>query len=131
MSTRRILSLVVLFTLVLLAGGTTAQMQRAPITGEWRIEFDQQKTDEVHLSMTLAGKSRNNWGNNIGISEIQGLSRDVAMNSSVDVSLRIVRDGGTFELTGSFRNGKGSGHFTLNPNEQFLAALATRGYPDL
>ena len=133
MSTRHIISTVVLFTLFLLTAGTTAQTQRAPIPGDWQIEFDREKTDEVHLSMNLstAGKSRNNWGNSIAISEIQGLSRDVAMNSSVDVNLRIVRDAGTFELTGSFRNGKGSGRFTLNPNEQFFATLASRGYTNL
>jgi hypothetical protein len=97
MSTRHIISAVSLFVLFSLGGGTRAQVQRAPITGDWRIEFTRKNPDEVQLTMTRgsAGKSQANWGNGIAISEIQGLSRDAAMNSSVDVTLRIVNFAGT------------------------------------
>jgi hypothetical protein len=106
-----------------------AQNSRGPITGEWRMEFTRKNPDEVQLTMML-GKSHN-WGNGIKISELQGLSREQAQNSAIDVSLRLVRDAGTFELVGSFRAGKGSGRFTLTPNEGFFSALAARGYTNL
>jgi len=102
---------------------------RAPITGEWTIEFGRKDPDQVQLSFTR-GKSQN-WSNGIKISEIQGLSADYANTPAGNVSMRIVRDAGTFELVGSFRDGKGAGQFTLTPNESFFSALAARGYPNL
>jgi hypothetical protein len=102
---------------------------RAPITGEWSIEFTRKDPDEVQLNMTRGGS--HNWGNPIRISEVQGLSRDYATTASANVTLRIVRDAGTFELVGSFRDGKGSGRFTLTPNDNFFSSLATRGYTNL
>src|SRR4051812_6749020 len=106
MSIRHALTAIVLFALFMLSTATSAQNQRPAITGEWRIEFTREKPDEVQLTMILgpAGKSQQNWGNGIAIREIQGLSREVATNSSVDVTLRIVREAGTFELVGSFRD---------------------------
>lgn len=102
---------------------------RAPITGEWTIEFSRKDPDQVQLSFTR-GKSHN-WSNSIRVSEVQGLSADYATTPGANVSLRIVRDAGTIELTGSFRDGKGSGQFTLTPNESFFSALAARGYTNL
>jgi hypothetical protein len=106
----------------------TNGQSRAPITGDWRIEFTKKDPEEVQLTMSR-GKSQS-WGHAIRISEVQGLSRNYA-STNADVTLRIVRDGGTFDLTGSFREGKGSGTFTLTPNESFFSALAARGYANL
>jgi hypothetical protein len=132
MSRKHTLMGLILFVLFILNSATTGQAQRAPITGEWRIEFTRKNPEEVQLTMTLGtGSKTNDWGNGIAISELQGLSRDQAMNSTVDVNLRLVRDAGTFEMLGSFRNGEGSGRFTLTPDEGFFAALASRGYTNL
>jgi hypothetical protein len=132
MSRKHAVIALVLFVLFILNAATTSQAQRAPITGEWRIEFNRKNPEEVQLTMTLGtGSKTNNWGNSIAISELQGLSREQAMNSAMDVTLRLVRDAGTFELVGSFRDGKGSGRFTLTPDEGFFAALASRGYTNL
>lgn len=122
----------VLLVIFILNNAMTSQAQRAPITGEWRIEFNRKNPEEVQLNMTLGtGTKSQNWGNGIAIREVQGLSREAAMNSAVDVTLRIVREAGTFELVGAFRDGKGSGRFTLTPNESFFSALAARGYTNL
>ena len=132
MTRKHMLIALVLFVLFLLNTAPTGQAQRAPITGDWRIEFTRKNPDEVQLTMNLGtGPKSQNWANGIAISELQGLSRELAMNSSIDVTLRIVRDAGTFELVGSFRDGKGSGRFTLTPNESFFSALASRGYTNL
>ena len=119
---------VILFVFCLAPATITSGQSRAPITGEWRIEFTPKDPDKVQLSMSR-GKSQK-WGNDIKISEIQGLSRDYA-TTPANVTLRIARDGGTFDLVGSFRDGKGSGTFTLTPNESFFSALASRGYSNL
>ena len=119
---------VILFVFCLAPVAVTSGQSRAPITGEWRIEFTKKDPDEIQLTM-IRGKSQS-WGHGIKVSEVQGLSRNCA-TTPADVTLRIVRDGGTFDLVGSFRDGKGSGTFTLTPNESFFSALAARGYPNL
>src|SRR3954466_7648807 len=119
---------VILFVFCLAPAAVTSGQSRAPITGEWRIEFKPKAPDEVQLTMSR-GKNQS-WGHTIKISEVQGLSGSFA-TTPADVTLRIVRDGGTFDLAGSFREGKGSGTFTLTPNESFFSALAARGYPNL
>jgi hypothetical protein len=111
-----------------LAPVVTSGQARAPITGEWRIEFTKKDPNEVQLNLSR-GRSQN-WGNSIKISEVEGLSSSYATTPG-NVTLRIVHDGGTFELVGSFRDGKGSGSFTLTPNEAFFSALASRGYANL
>jgi hypothetical protein len=131
MSTKKSQILIVLILLVFClvpAQITNGQSARAQITGEWRIEFTRKDPEEVQLTMGL-GKSQN-WGDGIKISELQGLPRE-AMNAPVAVTLRLVRDAGTFELVGSFRDGKGSGRFTLTPDQSFFSALAVRGYTNL
>ena len=127
MSTTKIIIALILLVFCL-APATIAQRSYTPISGEWRIEFTRKDTDEVQLNMSL-GKSQN-WGNGIKISELQGLSRE-AQTSPMDVTIRIVRDAGAFELVGSFRDGKGSGRFTLTPDQSFFSTLATRGYTNL
>lgn len=132
MSRKHTLIALALFVLFILNAATISQAQRAPITGDWRIEFTRKNPDEVQLTMNLVtGTKSQNWGNGIAISELQGLSRDQAMNSAMDVTLHLVREAGTFELVGSFRDGKGAGRFTLTPNEGFFSALASRGYTNL
>jgi hypothetical protein len=119
---------VILFVFCLAPVAVTSGQSRAPITGEWRIEFNPKAPDEIQLNMSR-GKNHS-WGHSIKISEVQGLSRNYA-TTPAEVTLRIVREGGTFELTGSFRDGKGAGTFTLTPNESFFSALAARGYSNL
>jgi len=126
MTTKILIALILL--VFCLAPATVAQRSYTPITGEWRIEFTHKDENEVQLNMSV-GKQQN-WGNGIQISELQGLSRD-AKTSPMDVTIRIVREAGTFELVGSFRDGKGSGRFTLTPDQGFFSALSTRGYTNL
>jgi hypothetical protein len=118
---------VILFVFCLAPAAVSNGQSRAPITGEWSIEF-KKDSDEVQLTMSR-GKNQS-WGHGIRISEVQGLSRDYA-TTPAGVTLRIVRDAGTFDLTGRFAEGKGAGTFTLTPNESFFSALAARGYTNL
>lgn len=120
---------VILFVFCFAPAAVTIGQSRGPITGEWRIEFTRKDPDEVQLNLTRG--RQNNWGNGIKMSEVQGLSRDYATTPASNVTLRIVREAGAFELTGSFRDGKGSGQFTLTPNDSFFSALASRGYTNL
>lgn len=128
----RIVLISILSLFCLMPPSLTHGQARAPITGEWRIEFTGKNPDEVQLTMIYgSGEKSQNWSHSVPISELQGLAHDQAMNSSMDVTLHLVREAGTFELVGSFRNGKGSGRFALTPNESFFAALGSRGYTNL
>src|SRR6476469_8631524 len=62
---------VILFVFCLAPVAVTSGQSRAPITGEWRIEF-KKDSDEVQLTMSR-GKTQS-WGHGIKISEVQGLS---------------------------------------------------------
>ena len=109
-----------------------SQNARLPITGEWRIEFTRENFDEVQLTMLRTSRGHNqNWGHEVLIRELQGLSREEALHSAIDVKLRLAREAGVFELVGSFRDGKGSGRWTLTPNENFVSAMSSRGYLNL
>jgi hypothetical protein len=129
MTTRTLIALTLF--LFCLTPATIAQRTYQPFTGDWRIEFTRKDPNEVQLNMSLGANPNNqNWSNGVKISEVQGLSSNYA-TSDGDVTLHITRDAGIFELVGSFRGGKGSGRFTLTPNESFFAALSSRGYSNL
>src|ERR1041384_8531979 len=92
----------ILFVFCLAPISVTSGQSRAPITGEWRIEFTRKNPDEVQLNMTRG--RQNNWGNGIKISEVQGLSRDYATTAAATVTIRSRGRAGTSELTASFRH---------------------------
>jgi len=123
--------LLVVILLALFTANSLAQT-RTPISGEWRIEFTRDRADEVQLTMFYSPSGhKQDWGNGVKVSELQGLPLEQARNSAIDVTMRLAREAGTFELRGSFRDGKGSGTWTLTPNETFIAAMGSRGYTNL
>ena len=128
MLTKTALALLLLVFCLVPATVTSGQ-SRAPITGEWSIEFKPKDPDTVQLTMTRGAS--HNWSNGIKISEVEGLARDYTSAPAANVTLRIVRDAGTFELVGSFRDGKGSGRFSLTAKDSFFSSLASRGYANL
>jgi hypothetical protein len=108
------------------------QERRAPIIGDWKIDFTRKEPDQVQLTMVHGTGSRaQNWGKGILDKDLQGLSREQALHSPVDVSLKLTREAGTFNLVGSFRDGKGSGRWTLTPDEAFVSSMRSRGYDNL
>jgi hypothetical protein len=105
---------------------------RGPITGEWRIEFTRENPEEVQLTMLRStGSHAKNWGHGVLVRDLQGLSREEALHSAINVTLRLTREAGVFELAGSFRDGKGTGQWTLTPNEKFVSGMSSRGYANL
>src|ERR1041384_6903369 len=94
---------VILFVFCFAPAAVTTGQSRAPITGEWRMEFTRKDPDEVQLNMTRG--RQHNWGNGIKISEVQGLSRDYATTPAANVTLRLVPDAGPFALAGSVLGG--------------------------
>ncbi|MDQ4123184.1 MAG: hypothetical protein M3209_17240 [Acidobacteriota bacterium] len=113
------------------------------IIGEWTAELgktrpkkheaDEQeevtKKDGLYVSLKRRTErgGMSNSGNTYDISDFQGLSREQITGSS-NVNFSLQREAGTFQFQGSFSAGKGSGIFTLTPNQSFLSAMSSRGY---
>jgi hypothetical protein len=112
--------------------GAHGAMQGA-ITGEWLAEFNRKNPDEVQFTVIRrsAGGGQHNSSNGISLGELQGLTREQAFGAKTDVNFRLVREAGTFQCEGTFREGKGAGLWTLTPNQSFVSAMQSRGYNNL
>jgi uncharacterized protein (UPF0335 family) len=110
-----------------------AQAAQEAITGEWLIDFNRKNSDEVQLTIQrrTARGGNHSSSNGVPLSEFQGLTREQAMGARADVRFRLVREAGTFECEGSFREGKGAGFWTLVPNQSFVSAMRARGYDNM
>lgn len=103
------------------------------ITGEWLAELSRKNADEVQFTVIRrsANGGQHNSSNGIDLGELQGLTRQQAVGAKTDVNFRLVREAGTFHCEGTFREGKGAGHWTLTPNQSFVSAMQSRGYDRL
>lgn len=94
------------------------------ITGEWTSKPASSDKGDIHLNLKRSSERENSsWGSTFKLSDIDG-------NANVQngpVSFRIVREAGTFSLTGQAVNGRGSGNFVFTPNMSFADALRSRG----
>ncbi len=107
---------------------------QASITGEWLAEFgNRQDANEVQFTVIRRSErgGRHNSSNGIPLGELQGLTRQQAFGARTEVNFRLVREAGTFQCEGVFREGKGAGHWTLTPNQSFISAMQSRGYDRL
>lgn len=106
---------------------------QATMTGEWLAEFNRKNDDMVQFTVLRrpASGGRHHSSNNIALAELQGLTRQQASGAKTDVNFRLVREAGTFQCEGSFREGKGAGHWTLTPSQGFISAMSSRGYDNL
>lgn len=110
-----------------------AQAAQAAITGEWLADFNRKNADEVQFTIIRRSARGGNHTSSDGLrlSEFQGLTREQAFGARNEARFRLVREAGTFEFEGSFREGKGAGHWTLTPNQSFVSAMRGRGYDNL
>lgn len=150
----QLLAFFLLFVLVFMAKSNIADAFKEPntiepivktqsqITGDWTAEFGKrrprkhddnepeeiQQTDLLNLNLKRSSdQGTNNFGSSHELSDFQGLTREQVMGSS-NVNFSLQREAGTFQFEGTFAAGKGSGHFTLTPNQNFVSAMSSRGY---
>lgn len=103
------------------------------ITGEWLVEFNRTDADEVQFTVIRrsARGGEHNSSNGISLNELQGLTRQQAFGARTEVNFRLVREAGTFQCEGIFREGRGAGHWTLTTNPSFVSSMRSRGYDNL
>ena len=100
------------------------------ISGQWTAGF--RKGNAAELEITFLHRSPK-YGlrtefETVPASEFRG-SGSGAAGPSIDFTL--AREAGTFHLRGHFAGGRGSGHWTLAPDPDFLSGMQARGYSDL
>ena len=96
--------------------------------GQWLIEPGEHSAT-VRLTIRYGERRyRDSWNNqdDVPLSQLVGLSAADMGGSGVTVHFKIVRSAGTLTCEGWFESGKGSGHFTYQPNPEFVAELAKR-----
>lgn len=99
-------------------------------TGQWLIEPTR---DPSLLNLTLMyrhkeGRGQNITSNSLSATQLRGLSSAQMSSAGTNVEFQLVRDAGTFNCEGYFKDGRGSGHYTFAANPAFVAELKRRGY---
>ncbi len=126
------------FGLALLSLATAAAVSAWPaattaaqstLTGEWTASMDKEESNKLQLNLERRTEKsgRSNMGSSFDYADLQGLSREqVARGGAVKFS--IVREAGTIDCEGSFRDGRGSGTFRFTANQSFVSAMKNRGF---
>jgi hypothetical protein len=124
---RFFIGMALITSLVLLAwiAGTNAGAQNT-LTGDWTATVTNDKIN-LNLNRRSDKGGRQQMGQTYEFSDLQGLTREQAMNGG-PVNFSLVREAGRIDLEGSFQNGKGSGTFRFTGNAAFVSAMKSRGY---
>lgn len=122
---RAVFSLAVLFVV---AGSSVAFAQNV-LTGDWKASIKPENSDKIYLSFERRSEKggRHQMGSNYDYADLQGLSREQALSGGA-VKFSLVREAGTIDCEGSFKDGKGSGTFRFTGNQSFISAMKSRGF---
>ena len=97
-------------------------------SGEWNASVNKDKSKvNLNLERRTERGGHNQMGQSYEFSELQGLSRETAVNGGA-ARFSLVREAGRIDMEGSFQNGKGSGTFQFTGNPSFVSAMKTRGF---
>src|SRR5215471_6210619 len=123
------MALTILCLLVLISCFIRTQAQDSR-SGQWIIDTTR-GSNQYQLTLNYPSTKRG-FGNNItsfsvSPDRLQGLTGAQIMSSGSPVRFQVVRDAGTFNCEGWFKDGKGSGNFVLTPNPAFAGELQKRG----
>jgi hypothetical protein len=128
---RPVFGLALLVLVAVSGGGSGGGVVAAQgvLTGEWTATLDSDKSDGLQLNLERrtekGGRSR--MGHGYDFADLQGLSREQALRGG-PVKFSIVREAGTIDCEGSFRDGRGSGTFRFTGNRGFVSAMKGRGF---
>src|SRR5687767_519026 len=95
---------------------------QATQTGTWTATSNRE-VGKVILSIHAEPNSQ--WGRSYAFNELQGLG-----GADGPAQFSLAREAGTVAFEGSFREGKGAGHFTFTPAPDFAEQMARLGYPE-
>lgn len=115
--------------IVILVFGSYIIVAQTTLSGDWTATTKAEKTDKIYLSFERRSEKggRNQTGQSYNFADLQGLSREQALNNGA-VRFSLVREAGTIDCEGNFTNGKGAGTFRFTANPQFVSAMKSRGF---
>jgi len=97
-------------------------------TGDWTASVSKDSSKiNLHLERRSDKGGRHSNGQTYEFSDLQGLSREQAINGG-PVNFSLVREAGKIDMEGSFQNGKGSGTFRFTGNAAFVSGMKSRGF---
>ena len=111
-----------------LAGWGSVSLAQNSLTGTWTASVSKDDS-KIHLNLerhTDKG-SRNQMGQDFEFADLQGLTREQALNGG-PVNFSLVREAGRIDCEGTFQNRKGSGTFRFTGNLAFVSAMKSRGF---
>ncbi len=113
------------------AAPAPAPPQAETFSGTWTADAKTNKADD-RIQFSFSRRSdggHSNHGNEYSLSDFQGLTREqVRAATNTPVNFKLVREAGTLECEGSFRDGRGSGTWRLVLSQAFRSAMSSRGY---
>ena len=116
----------ILTLLAVLVAAPVAQAGSREVAGTWMAYVKEKRPSQFQLSMNLKGDGNNSSG--FDRADFTGLSNDQVFSSTrVPVQFELRREAGTILFEGSFRDGKGEGDFTFEPNRDFPRQLEKIG----
>lgn len=119
--TQRIVSLAAILLTLTLGTAVSAELH-----GDWSAELSRSHPETLYLSIEFGAHDQH--GSDFELSEFRGLSRaDLESKTSVPVRFELSREAGTLSFDGTFRNGKGIGELTFEPNDDYAARLRALG----
>jgi hypothetical protein len=125
---RYFIALAAITSLVLMVWIAGARAAQNTVTGDWNASVSKDNSKlNLHLERRTERGGRNEHGQTYDFSELQGLSREQALNGG-PVSFSLVREAGRIDFQGSFQDGKGSGTFRFTGNAAFVSAMKSRGF---
>jgi hypothetical protein len=126
---RFFLGMALITSLALLIWVTSSRaVAQDTFSGVWTATVDKDNS-KIHLNLERKSSKhgRNQMGQSFEFSDLQGLSREQALNGG-PVSFSLVREAGRVDMEGSFQNGRGSGTFRFIGNQSFISAMKSRGF---
>lgn len=99
------------------------------LTGTWTASVSSKENSKINLQFERNSPKgrRNQMGQTFDFADLQGLSREQAVNGG-PVNFSLVREAGRIDCEGNFQNGKGSGTFRFTGNLGFVSAMKSRGF---
>lgn len=114
-----------ILTLVTFLG--SAAVAAAAVDGSWTASASPETPGRIHLSVRY---DTNNMTAPFPIARFSGLTVNVtAAEAATPVQFEARAEAGTIVFDGTFRRGKGAGHFTFTPDPAYRETLARLGVP--
>ncbi|HLL70272.1 MAG TPA: hypothetical protein VK363_02505 [Pyrinomonadaceae bacterium] len=107
------------------------QAQGETFQGYWSMELlPEGDTLSVMLGRTTGSGGKDNRHFKLRIEELTGIERRQIETGSDGVRFQLKRRAGTFDFSGAFARGRGTGSFSFTVEPEFVAAMQREGYAE-